>query len=302
VWSDDFHHTVRRHLAGDDEAWFADFRGSTDEIAAAVRDGWVFTGQHAAHYEGPRGTSPAGVPIEASVICLQNHDQVGNRAHGDRLHHQVDTGAWLAASTLLLTAPETPMLFMGQEWAASSPFLFFTDHEAGLGDLVIEGRRREFVRFSSFGDPAARERIPSPQAERTWRTSVLSWEERNEQPHAHVLAQTSALLAIRRAHLSAPRDRARIMCEAAGPHGVILGQPSARGGYLLTVIDFFGTGARTCAVAAAHSGQQLHVLHATSPAADKTVVHDVRMAAGQIAIEASPEPYGLVLHLAEVTP
>ena len=164
VWADDFHHAVRRHLAGDHEAWFADFHGSTDEIAAAVRDGWVFTGQHASHYDGPRGTSPAGVPVEASVICLQNHDQVGNRAHGDRLHHQVDEATWLAATTLLLTAPETPLLFMGQEWAASSPFLFFTDHEAKLGELVIEGRRREFVRFSSFRDPGARQGIPSPQA------------------------------------------------------------------------------------------------------------------------------------------
>ena len=170
VWADDFHHAVRRHLAGDHEAWFADFRGSTDEIAAAVRDGWVFTGQHASHYDGPRGTSPAGVPVEASVICLQNHDQVGNRAHGDRLHHQIGEAAWLAATTLLLMAPETPMLFMGQEWAASSPFLFFTDHEATLGELVVEGRRREFVRFSTFNDPEARERIPSPQAERTWRS------------------------------------------------------------------------------------------------------------------------------------
>ena len=169
---------MRRHLAGDHEAWFADFRGSTDEIAAAVRDGWVFTGQHASHYDGPRGTSPADVPVEASVICLQNHDQVGNRAHGDRLHHQVGEAAWLAATTLLLMAPETPMLFMGQEWAASSPFLFFTDHEATLGELVVEGRRREFVRFSTFNDPEARERIPSPQAEWTWRSSVLDWEER----------------------------------------------------------------------------------------------------------------------------
>ena len=201
VWADDFHHAVRRHLAGDHEAWFADFRGSTDEIAAAVRDGWVFTGQHASHYDGPRGTSPAGVPVEASVICLQNHDQVGNRAHGDRLHHQVGEAAWLAATTLLLMAPETPMLFMGQEWAASSPFLFFTDHEATLGELVVEGRRREFIRFSTFNDPEARKRIPSPQAEWTWRSSVLDWEERTQPPHAHVLAETRMLLALRHEHL-----------------------------------------------------------------------------------------------------
>ena len=302
VWADDFHHAVRRHLAGDHEAWFADFRGSTDEIAAAIRDGWVFTGQHATHYEGPRGTSPAGVPLEASVICLQNHDQVGNRAHGDRLHHHVGDDAWLAATTLLLMAPETPMLFMGQEWAASSPFLFFTDHESTLGQLVVEGRRREFVRFSTFSDPEARERIPSPQAEPTWRASMLDWQERAEPRHAHVLAQTRALLAVRHAHLSGqPRDRLRIRCEAAGPHGLWLEQPSTRGGRVLAFIDFSGTAAREVPGVA---GRRLtvRVLHATSPTPGRAVVTGVDTAGSSLVIEAGREPFGLVLHLPEGRP
>jgi len=299
VWADDFHHAVRRHLTGDDEAWFADFHGSTDEIAAAVRDGWIFTGQHASHYDGPRGTSPAGVPVEASVICLQNHDQVGNRAHGDRLHHKVDDAVWLAASTLLLTAPETPMLFMGQEWAASSPFLFFTDHEASLGELVVEGRRREFRRFSTFRDPEARMGIPSPQAEWTWRSSVLDWEERTEDRHAHVLAQTRALLAVRQAHLSTtPRDRSRIRCEAAGTDGLWLEQPSDRGGRLLTFVDFSGLAPREIPAVIRHD-MPWHVLHATMPAPDRPAVTGVHARGTSLVIEAGHEPFGIVLHLPE---
>jgi maltooligosyltrehalose trehalohydrolase len=303
VWADDFHHAVRRHLAGDDEAWFADFHGTTAEIATAVRDGWVFTGQHAAHYDGPRGTSPAEVPIEAPVICLQNHDQIGNRAHGERLHHQVGEAAWLAATTLLIMAPETPMLFMGQEWAASTPFLFFTDHEPTLGELVVQGRRREFARFATFNHPEARERIPSPQAERTWRASLIDWQERTEPRHAHVLAQTRALLALRHAHVSAhPRDRSRIRCEAVGPNGLWLEQPSARGGRLLTFVDFAGNAVREIPGVACGCRASVHVLFASSTTPGSPFVRDARVEGTAILLDAGPEPFGVVLHLPEARP
>ncbi len=114
-------------------------------------------------FGGPRGTDPAGIALSKFIFFLQNHDQIGNRAFGDRLHQQIDPAAWRAASVLLLVLPETPLLFMGQEWAASSPFLFFTDHHAELGRQVTEGRRREFARFASFSDPSVREKIPDPQ-------------------------------------------------------------------------------------------------------------------------------------------
>ncbi len=302
VWADDFHHAVRRHLAGDHEAWFADFSGSTDEIATAVRDGWVFSGQHASHFGGPRGTSPAGVAIEAPVICLQNHDQVGNRAHGERLHHQIDAAAWLAASTLLLTAPETPLLFMGQEWAASSPFLFFTDHDEPLGAQVVEGRRREFGRFAAFREATIRQGIPSPQAEDTWRRSILRWEERLTAPHEAILRQTRELLALRQAHLAAgPRDRTRVRCEAVGPHGVWLEQPSALGGLLATFVDFSGGAPREVPRAWAVDGMQVDVLYA-SGTDDDTTVRDVRAGAGRLRVDAGPVPFGLVLHIPGVRP
>jgi maltooligosyltrehalose trehalohydrolase len=297
VWADDFHHPVRRHLASDHEAWFADFQGSMDEIATAVREGWVFSGQHAAHHGGPRGTSPAGVPIEASVICLQNHDQVGNRAHGERLHHQIDLDAWLAATTLLLMAPETPLLFMGQEWAASTPFMFFTDHEGELAGHVSAGRRQEFGRFSAFADPAARDRIPDPQGVETFERSVLQWEERLAPPHASVLAQTATLLSIRNAHVSArPRSRTGVRCAAVGPRSLWLEQPSALGGVIGTFIEFAAAGRRTLPAPGLSATHPLHVLYASS-ADGAPAVKSVSAETDAIVIDASPTPLGLVIHL-----
>jgi maltooligosyltrehalose trehalohydrolase len=169
------------------------------DLARTVRDGWFYQGQRSAYLGGPRGSDPTGEPPRRYIVCLQNHDQVGNRALGERLHHQVDAAAWRAASALLLLAPETPLLFMGQEWAASSPFLYFTDHAEELGRLVTEGRRKEFAGFAAFSGPAARDRIPDPQAESTFASSRLDWRERGEGPHAAVERLYRSLLALRRA-------------------------------------------------------------------------------------------------------
>jgi maltooligosyltrehalose trehalohydrolase len=200
IWADDFHHVVRRLLAGDRHGYYSDFAGTTAELAETIRQGWLFTGQHSPHADGPRGSDPSDVPMHRFVVCLQNHDQIGNRAHGDRLHHVIDHAAWRAASTLLLTVPMTPLLFMGQEWAATSPFQYFTEMEPDLGRLVTEGRRREFGAFPAFADPAARERIPDPQAESTFERSRLRWDERGSGNHALTLALYRQLLHLRRAH------------------------------------------------------------------------------------------------------
>jgi len=197
-WSDDFHHQLRRYLAGDSDGYFRDFAGTAADLARTIERGWLFTGQHSEYYGRPRGSDPAGIPPRRFTFYLQNHDQVGNRAAGERLHHRVDLATWRAASVLLLTAPEMPLLFMGQEWAASAPFQFFTDHEAELGRRVTEGRRREFARFHAFSDPAARETIPDPQAEETFRRSRLDWAEREREPHAGVVRLHRALLRLRR--------------------------------------------------------------------------------------------------------
>lgn len=198
VWADDFHHQVRRLTAGDHDGHYRDFTGTIADLAATILQGWFFTGQPSAHLGRPRGTRADEVPYDRFVVCVQNHDQVGNRAFGERLHHQVDTATWRAASALLLLVPETPLLFMGQEWAASTPFLFFTDFEPGLGRLVTEGRRREFRSFAAFRDPAVCGRIPDPQALETFARSRLDWSEPARAPHAATLAFTRALLALRR--------------------------------------------------------------------------------------------------------
>jgi len=133
------------------------------------------------------------------VFCIQNHDQIGNRADGARLHHHVDLATYRALSTLLLLAPATPLLFMGQEWAASSPFLFFTDFDRELGRQVTEGRRQEFSSFAAFADPQSRLSIPDPQACETFVRSRLDWRELEDPVHAGVRRLYSRLLAIRRA-------------------------------------------------------------------------------------------------------
>ena len=130
------------------------------------------------------------------VFCTENHDQVGNRADGGRLAHLIDRQRYLLASTALLLAPETPLIFQGQEFAASTPFLYFTDHHAELGRLVTEGRREEFKHFPAFSDSARRAAIPDPQDPTTFAHSRLDLTEREQ--HADVLAVYRALLQLRR--------------------------------------------------------------------------------------------------------
>jgi maltooligosyltrehalose trehalohydrolase len=198
VWADDFHHVVRRLLAGDAHGYYADFAGTTAELARTLDRGLaVHRAAVAEHGRAPWHDPARHLPMLRSVICIQNHDQIGNRATGDRLHHAIPPERWRAASALLLTAPMTPLLFMGQEWAASAPFQYFTDLEPGLGRLVTEGRRREFAGFPEFNDPAARERIPDPQARDTFERSRLDWSERSAPGHAEVLALYTRLLALR---------------------------------------------------------------------------------------------------------
>lgn len=236
VWADDFHHQVRRALAGDGDGYYADYSGTTADLARTIEQGWFFTGQHSAYLDEPRGTDPGGLPPRAFVICLQNHDQIGNRAFGERLHHQIDLAAWRAVSVLLLTAPQTPLLFMGQEWAASTPFLYFTDHHDDLGRQVTAGRRREFARFAAFADPAVRARIPDPQAPATCEASRLRWDERLHPPHAGVLRLYAALLALRRAEPALQAAaHGPVTAMAPDADSLQLSRPSADGWFAIIV-------------------------------------------------------------------
>ncbi len=198
VWADDFHHQVRRLTAGDSEGYFRSYTGSIADVVTTLEKGWFYEGQWAEHHEAERGTPAAGLPPGAFVHCIQNHDQVGNRALGDRITEGVPLPVYRALTAMLLVSPYTPMLWMGQEWAAGSPFQFFTDHPEELGRLVTEGRREEFKHFSAFADESTRARIPDPQAERTFTDSKLRWHERERAPHRGILELHRELLRMRR--------------------------------------------------------------------------------------------------------
>jgi maltooligosyltrehalose trehalohydrolase len=241
VWADDWHHSMRRLLAGDHEGYFSAYEGTTAELARAMRRGWLHEGEQGGPHEPPRGTPAAGIAAQRFVHCLQNHDQVGNRALGERLHHQVELPAYRAASALLLLSPYTPLLWMGQEWAASSPFLYFTDHPEELGRLVTEGRREEFAGFSQFSDPTVREDIPDPQAAATFERSRLDWEEREREPHAGVLRLYRELLALRVSDEALQaRDRASWDVDAISAGAIALRRRGARS-QLLIVANLHGS-------------------------------------------------------------
>lgn len=241
VWADDFHHEMRRLLAGDSEGYFRDYEGRTENLATILNQGWLFTGQSSTHKGGARGSDPAGLSPEQFVLCIQNHDQVGNRALGERLHHQIDAAAYRAASAVLLLAAQTPLLFMGQEWAATSPFCFFTDHNEELGKLVTAGRREEFSHFSAFSDPAVRDRIPDPQAEETFRKSKLKWEEMDGPGQREMWLLYQTLLALRKKE---PALQARDNGEAHAwdDDTLVLGRHGKDGPALLLVARLRGSG------------------------------------------------------------
>jgi maltooligosyltrehalose trehalohydrolase len=205
VWADDFHHVVRVQMTKENEGYMAYFKGTMEELVKTMREGWLFTGE--LQKDGiPRGTTGADLEPEHFVHCISNHDQVGNRAYGERLNQLISPAAYRAASALLLMEPYTPMFFMGQEWAASTPFLYFTDHHDELGKGVTEGRRKEFAEFSDFRDPAKRALIPDPQKLATFTNSKLDWTELEGQPNLEALRLYRDFLRFRRDNLT---DRRR---------------------------------------------------------------------------------------------
>lgn len=188
VWADDFHHQVRVTLTGVQEAYFKSYGGSSDEIADTLIHGWFYRGQPYPFWKGrPKGEATEHLPPGAFVFCIENHDQVGNRALGERLEHLIGPAAFRAASALLCLSPHPPLIFMGQEWSASSPFLYFTDHGGELGALVSEGRRKEFA-AAGLNQGLKPEDVPDPQALSTFTRSKLAWDELRLSPHATVLA------------------------------------------------------------------------------------------------------------------
>lgn len=197
-WADDFHHVVRVMLSGEREGYYRNFLGEPHELAQTLEHGWLFRGQRQLSDGKPRGGDPTALAPQQFIYCISNHDQTGNRAFGERLGQVANAAAYRAASALLCLAPQTPMLFMGQEWSASTPFQFFTDHHADLGEKVTEGRRWEFRHFAAFTEPLAREKIPNPQTAETFTNSKLRWDELEVPRHAAVMRLYRACLELRR--------------------------------------------------------------------------------------------------------
>jgi maltooligosyltrehalose trehalohydrolase len=199
-WSDDFHHSLHALLTENARGYFMDF-GQLADLAKAVEEGFVYDGRRSAYRRRPHGNSSAGMRGEQFVICIQNHDQIANGYWGDRLASLLTLEQQKLAAAIMLCAPNVPMLFMGQEWGETAPFLYFTSHtDAALGKAVREGRRAEYASFvKEEGETvSALGGFADPQDSGTFEQSKLGWSRLEESPHAELLRFYRELIAIRK--------------------------------------------------------------------------------------------------------
>lgn len=239
-WNDDFHHCVHVMLTGEDQSYYGNYvRDTAGKLARCLAEGFAYQGEAPESGRGePRGGASGHLPPTAFVTHLQNHDQVGNRAFGDRLAALVERKALDAAVALHLLCPQLPMIFMGEETGATDPFLFFTDYHDALADAVREGRRREFREFPEFADPQTRARIPDPNAPETFARSrpAIAGESGDKAVHA-----LYARLLAARAERIAPRlpgaraERSEVVDEKA-----VIGRWRMGDGARLTILANLG--------------------------------------------------------------
>lgn len=242
-WNDDLHHACHVLLTGERHGYYRDYADDPlRHLARCLCEGFAYQGEASAYRGGRARGEPSGrLPAAAFVAFLQNHDQIGNRAFGERLTSLAPPAAVRAATALLLLAPSPPLLFMGQEWGTRRPFLFFCDFGADLAAAVTEGRRREFAAFPEFRDPAARARIPDPMAESTFAAAVLDWAEPETAEGRDWLALHRVLLCLRRDRLVPRLSRpARADWERVGPRTLRVAWRWADGD-ALTVLANLGT-------------------------------------------------------------
>ena len=205
LWNDDFHHAARVAVTGSGEAYFTDYTGSPQELVSCVKHGFLFQGQHYRWQKQRRGVPSRDLEPWRRVVYLQNHDQVANSATGSRLHELTSPGRYRAIAALTLLAPGTPMLFMGQEFAASAPFLYFADHKGELAASVRKGRREFLAQFPSIATESVSALLDAPEARATFERCKLDLAERGTHGATHALHRD--LLRLRRtdATLSRPR-------------------------------------------------------------------------------------------------
>jgi maltooligosyltrehalose trehalohydrolase len=200
-WNDDAHHVLHVAATGESEGYYAAYGAGTERLGRTLAEGFGFQGEMMKYRGHPRGEPSAGLPPGAFVAFIQNHDQIGNRAFGERITALASKDAVRAVASVYLLLPQVPMLFMGEEWAASQPFPFFCDFHGELADAVREGRRNEFARFPAFQDPVMRSHIPDPQAEQTFLAAKLDWTDLQRPDHAAWLAWYRAILTVRKAEI-----------------------------------------------------------------------------------------------------
>lgn len=241
-WSDDFHHCVHTIVTGERRGYYADF-GSLDQLAKTYTHGFVYDGQQSQFRGRPHGTPSRDLPSERFVVCIQNHDQVGNRAHGERLSSLVDFARLKLAATALLISPCVPLLFMGEEYGERAPFLFFTDFEdPTLRAAVTHGRRKEFAAFGWMGA------VPDPQDPTSFSRSRLTWCLQDREPHAWLWEYYRTLLEMRRRYpvLGVGRKR-RLSAEIEEAPVLAVLRKDTGGAMALGMLNF-GPEARTARV------------------------------------------------------
>lgn len=202
-WNDDIHHALHVLVTSERDGYYSDYSdNSVARLGRCLCEGFDFQGEISLYRNGQRrGERTTGLPPSAFVSFLQNHDQVGNRAFGERITTIADPRAVRAAVAILLLAPSPPLLFMGEEFGVESPFLFFCDFEKSLAPAVAAGRRNEFARFARFNDPAVREGIPDPNAATTFTTSKVDWHDLAQPRHQEWLSFYRELLKLRSQHI-----------------------------------------------------------------------------------------------------
>jgi maltooligosyltrehalose trehalohydrolase len=237
-WNDDMHHIMHVMLTGEREGYYAGYSGqAAEKLARGLSEGFIYQGEASLHPGGHRRGEPsAHLPPTSFVFFLQNHDQVGNRAFGERLTTLAHPHALRAAAALQLLSPQIPLLFMGEEFGATQPFLYFTSHlNQELADAVRNGRRQEFARFAAFSDPARREQIPDPNAEQTFHQSIPRPDPETAQAWAGWI---KALLLVRHTHI-VPRlgGAAAIGTDVLGPMAVKARWRMADGRVLMLAVN-----------------------------------------------------------------
>ena len=236
-WNDDFHHPLHAILTGEEDGYYIDYADRPlEHLGRVLTQGFAYQGETSVFSGERRGEPSTQLPPTAFVNFLQNHDQIGNRAFGERLDRLVESDPLRAAYAILLLAPQVPLLFMGEEYAASQPFLYFCDYEGELAEAVRTGRRAEFARFRAFAAPESRADIPDPNAAATFERSRLNWSERASGSHARRLSDIRTLLRVRAEYVrscipkviagessSEVRDRAlRVQWALAGDAALVL--------------------------------------------------------------------------------